>query len=38
LPGFKTSGGWLFVTNTMQRISSVWFNLVALSYYLSFLR
>jgi hypothetical protein len=30
LPGFKTSGDWLFATNTMLRISSVWFNLVAL--------
>jgi hypothetical protein len=30
LPGCKTFGELLFDTNTMLRISSVWFNLVAL--------
>jgi hypothetical protein len=30
LPGFKISGDWLFDMNTMQRISSLWFSLVAL--------
>lgn len=38
LPGFKTLADWLFDTNTMQRISSVWFNLAALLCHFVFLR
>jgi HSP20 family protein len=36
LPGFKILGVWLFVTNTMLTISSVWYNWVVQLYYYGF--